>query len=331
MHPFAQYIRTLGRGKKGSRSLTQQEARDAFSMILQNEVEPEQLGAFLMLLRVKEESGEEVAGFVQAVRDSLQVPNDLKVDLDWSSYAGKRRHLPWFILAVLALADSGIRIFMHGASGHTEGRIYTREVLQALNLPISQNWQQADEQLNSGNFSYMDIEQLCPALHHMIELRSILGLRSPVHTLSRQVNPLRAPTTLQSIFHPGYQLIHQQAEVLLNEAEMAVIKGDGGEVEVNPDAVCTVFKVEKGVACDEEWPAYFPRRHVKPCELNITDLATVWCGDNQDEYALGAIHMTMAVALKLLGRADSQEQAIALAQELWPQRHLSRLSNHSNP
>ncbi|MCF6219281.1 MAG: glycosyl transferase family protein [Gammaproteobacteria bacterium] len=324
-HPFAAFIRILGKGKNGSRALTQSEARDAFGMIMRDEIEPEQLGAFLMLLRVKEESSEEIAGFVEAVRDSLSIPRHFSVDLDWSSYAGKRRHLPWFILAVLALAHSGVRIFMHGTSGHTAGRLYTREVLKALELPIAHNWQQVEEQLENDNFSYMDIEQLSPTLHRMIELRPILGLRTPVHTLARQLNPLRAPATLQSIFHPGYQQIHQQAEVLLAEAEMAVIKGDGGEVEVNPDAECRVYKVAHGVACEEQWPACFSRRHVKPAELNIDELKSVWRGHSDNEYAVAAIQMTMAIALKLLGRADSQSAARSLAATYWHKRPLSQL------
>ena len=322
-HPFAPFIRILGKGKNGSRALTQQEAREAFGMIMRGEVLDEQLGAFLMLLRIKEESGEEVAGFVEAVRDSLQPPEDLSVDLDWSSYAGKRRHLPWFILAVLALSNSGIRIFMHGTSGHTEGRLYTREVLTELGLPVAQNWQQVEQLLANHCFSYMDIEQLSPKLHHMIALRPVLGLRTPVHTLARQLNPLLAPATLQSIFHPGYQQIHQQAAVLLAEAEMAVIKGDGGEVEVNPDVASVVYKVEQGVACEEQWPACFERRHTKPAKLNINELRLVWQGELEDEYALAAIQMTMALALKLLGHADSQQSALALAKSYWQRRQLS--------
>ena len=51
-HPFAQYVRILGRGKTVGRSLTGEEAEAAMDMILANEVRPEQLGAFLMLLRV---------------------------------------------------------------------------------------------------------------------------------------------------------------------------------------------------------------------------------------------------------------------------------------
>ncbi len=52
-HPFAPYVRILGKGKKGSRSLSRAEARDAMTRILRGEVEDVQLGAFLMLLRVK--------------------------------------------------------------------------------------------------------------------------------------------------------------------------------------------------------------------------------------------------------------------------------------
>ena len=93
-HPFAQYVRILGKGKTSSRSLSFDEARDAMGMILRGEVLDVQLGAFLMLLRVKEESPDELAGFVAAARDFMQAPQDIPVDLDWSSYAGKRKHYP---------------------------------------------------------------------------------------------------------------------------------------------------------------------------------------------------------------------------------------------
>lgn len=72
-HPFAQFVRILGKGKRGARSLTREEAREALGMILDGRVEDTQLGAFLMLLRHKEESSEELAGFTEAVRERLQV------------------------------------------------------------------------------------------------------------------------------------------------------------------------------------------------------------------------------------------------------------------
>ncbi len=107
-HPFARFIKILGRGKSLTRSLTIEEAEEAMQMIVAGEVLPEQIGAFLMLLRIKEESGEEIAGFVRAVRASMKKPSSLPtVDVDWSSYAGKRRQLPWFILVTQILARNG--------------------------------------------------------------------------------------------------------------------------------------------------------------------------------------------------------------------------------
>ena len=136
-HPFAQYVRILGKGRRGSRSFTEDEAFQAMKMILEAKVEDVQLGAFLMLLRVKEESAEELSGFVKAAKAHLNVKVKTTPDLDWSSYAGKRRHLPWFILSALLLSDNNYKIFMHGASGHTVGRIYTESVLNYLNLPVN--------------------------------------------------------------------------------------------------------------------------------------------------------------------------------------------------
>ena len=65
-HAFAPFVRTLGRGKRARRSLTREEAREAMQAILDGQVEDIQLGAFLMLLRVKEETPEELAGIQKA-------------------------------------------------------------------------------------------------------------------------------------------------------------------------------------------------------------------------------------------------------------------------
>ncbi len=322
-HPFAQYIRILGKGKKGSRPLSEDEAYQAMSMIMLDQVEPIQLGAFLMLMRVKEETEEELAGFVRAARESFQQDHSRLADLDWSSYAGKRRHLPWFLLSTLLLADNGIKVFMHGAEGHTEGRIYTRNVLNVLGIQEATNLQQAQQQLQDNNFSYLSLEFFCPKLFGMINLRPIMGLRSPVHTLARLLNPFNAPYSLQGIFHPSYRQVHQKAALLLQQPHMAVLKGEGGETERNPDVTCLVQSVHDGQLSDEEWPALFARRHIKPDTLEPNQLAQLWRGEIQDEFAEASVIATAAVALKLLGKAVSQQQAQDMAQDYWLNRAVS--------
>lgn len=320
-HAFAEYIRILGKGKKGSRPLTRDEAYRAMGMILAGEVLPIQLGAFLMLMRVKEETAEELAGFAQAARESLHFPRPgVAVDLDWSSYAGKRRHLPWFLLTTLLLAQNGVKVFMHGAGGHTVGRLYTENVLQELGMPPAQSLADAERQLLAGNFSYLSLEHVCPALYDMINLRPLMGLRSPVHTLVRLLNPFNAPCSLQGIFHPSYRQVHQHAALLLGQPHMAVLKGEGGETERNPDVECLVQSVHGGELSEETWPALFAHRHLKAEQLEPRQLAAVWRGDTADEFAAAAVTGTAAIALQLLGRAPDQAAASRLAGDWWQDR-----------
>ncbi len=325
-HPFAKYVRILGKGKNGSRALTQDEAYDAMRMIMADEVEPVQLGAFMMLMRVQEESRDELAGFISAARDSFNLSNNkIKVDLDWSSYAGKRRHLPWFILSTLLLANNGVKVFMHGTGGHTNGRIYTQDVLSFLGIKYAVSFDEAEEQINATNFSYLPLEFLCPKLYEIIELRPLMGLRSPVHTLARMLNPFDAPYVIQGIFHPGYRPVHQEAALLLNQPHLAVIKGEGGEIERNPDLECLVQSVHNGALSDEVWPPLFEKRHVKDSSLDPSRLLALWRGEIKDEFAEAAVVGTAAIALKLMGKAVSIDEAQHQAGQMWEERSKKNL------
>jgi len=319
-HPFAPFVRILGKGKKGSRSLSEEEAFTAMSMILDGEVEDLQLGAFLMLLRVKEESAEELCGFVRAVHERTLAPKNLKVDLDWSSYAGKRRHLPWFIFSILLLSDAGYKTFIHGASGHTANRLYTENFLSLLGFKPASNWKEVEEQINKLGFSYLSLAHISPRLAEMINMRNTLGLRSPVHSLSRLINPLNAETILQGIFHPPYAGLHQEAGALLGYKTLAVIKGEGGEIERNPDNTMNVKYSQAGELKEEEWPALFERRHIKAQDLTPEHMKSVWRGECEDEYAQSATYSTCALALKHLDPTLTQDAALEKAKALWNNR-----------
>jgi len=324
-HPFAQYVRILGKGKTGSRSLSADEAYAAMSMIIRGEVEDVQLGAFLMLLRVKEESCEELAGFVRAIRETLNVPV-IEADLDWASYAGKRRQQPWYLLAALALADSGLRVFMHGAAGHTADRVYSEQVLNALGEPCAQDWQDVSVKLDSRNFAYMPLGRFSLPLQRMIDLRAQFGLRSPVHTLSRLLNPLAADYSIQSIFHPAYADNHQQAAALLAQAHAVVFKGEAGEAERKPEATCRVKTVHNGVLAESEWPRMLEGRQEKLETLTLGDLFNAWRDDDITEYGRLAIQGTIAIALQLRNPELSQTECLARAQSIWQQRNRERLT-----
>lgn len=318
-HPFAQFVRIIGKGKNGARSLTYDEAYQAFSMILKDEVLDVQLGAFLMLLRVKEESVDELTGFVQATKDQLQF-KPLDIDLDWSSYAGKRKHYPWFILAALTLAQNGYKIVMHGASGHTINRVYTEQVLEFLEYPICQNEDEVKAQIAMRNFAFIPLEVISPILSDLINLRNVMGLRSPIHTLTRLINPFNAKATLQSIFHPAYRSSHQQAAFQLGYKNSAVIKGEGGEFERNPDAKTLICGIQNGECYEHELAKITPDRSAVEEELDLQTFKAVWTGQISHTYGELAVTETMGIALYTMGICSSFDEAMLKAKNLWQNR-----------
>ncbi len=321
-HPFAPYVRILGKGPNLSRALTRQETAEAATLILDGRVEPIQLGAFLCLLRVRTESPEEMAGFLDAIRPRVARPQGVPApDLDWPSYAGKSRQLPWYLLAALLLSRQGIGVLMHGAEDHTPGRLYTRAAMAALGLPLAETPEQAAGHLARHRLAHLPLAALSPVLDGIMALKPLLGLRSPLHSVLRQLNPWGAAHSLCSVFHPNYREVHVKAAALLQDPSLAVIKGDGGEFERRPEKPCTVEFLRDGQMGAEDWPALLPGT-TQPHEdsLDPARLRAVWEGQETSAYAEAALLGTVALVLRQLGRAASPDAAMQQAAELWAAR-----------
>ncbi len=323
LHPFAKFVAILGRGKTKQRALTLEEAREAMSMILRGQAEPEQIGAFLMLLRLKEEAPSEIAGFTLGTRDVLARPDPLpRADIDWSSYAGKRRQLPYFILSALLLAQNGVRVLMHGAGEHTPGRIYTEETLLALGYPVAGSLAQAGAHLDARNFAFVPLPVMSARLQKLMELKPLLGLRSPVHSFARMINPFNAPVMLQGIFHRGFMDIHAGAASLLDQPVCAVFRGEGGEIERRPNKPTVVGTTHgQGEMTSLTWPQLLAEGHAPPDqEMDIAALVDLWAGRADSAYAVASVTGTLAIALHALGKADGVDAAQAAAQTMWQAR-----------
>jgi anthranilate phosphoribosyltransferase len=306
---FAPYVATLGRGPGRSRALTREEARAAFGLALRGEVDPHQLGAFLMLLRYRGEDADEIAGIVEAMQASLPTVPD--ADLDWPSYgAGRTRDLPWFLLAALALAASGVRVTMHG-SNEFGNAVSVADGLAALGLPHT-----------VGRFCYLPIATLSPPIAHLLGLRKLFGLRSPVNTAVRLLNPARAAAGVDGVFHPPYIAVHLGVAELLGRPRLLVLKGGGGEAERVPAKPATAFLWtaaagvrEFALAADAALPPVGA--------ADAGQFVAVWRGTARDARALATVRATLALALLALGRTEDATQADALAADIWERRAMS--------
>ncbi len=310
---LAPFVQTLGRGPGRSRSLTLDEAAAAMEVMLSGQADPEAVGALLMLLRMKGETAEEIAGFAGAAARATQL--NAAVDLDWPSYAaGRTRGLPWFLLSARLVAQAGYRVLLHGWNGKD---LAVRTGLTEAGIPVVTDIAGISPALDQTGIVYIRLEDLSPSVFDLLNLRNVLGLRSCINTVSRMLNPGSAAASVQGVFHPSYRLLQADAAQLLGWRALSVIKGGGGEFERNPAKSIVGFGLRGG----EVWSANLTAQLADARRLSDgpapeTTLRGLLNGTQADAFAQAVVLGTAEIALDTLGIGDPADAA----KTLWANR-----------
>ena len=225
---ISQYIKEIGRGKDGARPLKREQAADLMGQVLDGTVTDLEVGAFCLAMRIKGETPEEMAGFLDATHQRLRlVPahagNTPTVVLP--SYNGARK-LPLLTpLLGLLLARAGLPVLIHGTPTEST-RVFASEVLLALDIIVPS----AIESIAPGKLIFLPTELLCPPLKRLLDVRRVVGLRNPAHSLVKIMNPCQGPSlVISSYTHPEYALSMAQTFALI-KANAVLLRGTEGEV-----------------------------------------------------------------------------------------------------
>lgn len=230
-------ISRVARGKHGSENLTQEEARAVFFQLLAPDADLLQLGAFLIAQRMKGESSNELAGFVEAARSHMDgygatVAPSGAVDLP--CYAGKRRAAHAYLAAALKARDAGVPVFVHGVE-RIEGRLTAWQVLKDTGVKRAVTLAEAASLLGNEGIVYLDLADLCPDLFRIYHLRPRLGVRSFANSVARLLNPLQCEGQLNGFFHTPYADYMSGANMLLGQKRSLIFMGAEGEPELYAD------------------------------------------------------------------------------------------------
>jgi anthranilate phosphoribosyltransferase len=201
------FIKAVGGGATRSRDLTRDEAREAMGLIADGAAEPVQVGAFLMALRMKGESADELAGFAEALGARALVatapPGTLDVDCHGDGHAGRPTLLPAAACAVAAL---GVPVVLRADLGSPTARHGLGPALTALGLDSARPLDpaRAAAALTDGGLGVIDLGTSCPPLKRLVDLRPLFGRRTVAQTLMKLLDPLRAAARLVGVFHAPY-------------------------------------------------------------------------------------------------------------------------------
>jgi len=222
---ISQYIKVIGRGKDGARSLTREQAADLFGQVLDGTVTDLEVGGFCLAMRIKGETAEEMAGFLDATHQRLRrLPDNGPTTVVLPSYNGARKLPVLTPLLALLLARQGVPVLVHGTA--TEDRRATSEaVLAALGTEAVHSVQA----LEAGGLAVVPTEVLLPGLKRLLDVRRTVGLRNPAHSLVKLMNPCEGPALIVGSYtHPEYAVSMAQTFALTG-AHALLLRGTEGE------------------------------------------------------------------------------------------------------
>ncbi len=235
------YIGTIATGRK----LTFEEARNAFGVIMSGEATPSQIGAFLMGLRVRGETVEEISGAVAVMREKMLTVEAPAGAVDIVGTGGDGSHSVNISSAsAFVIAGAGVPVAKHGNRG-LSSQTGAADVLVALGIKIDQPADAIGSFIRDAGIGFMFAPSHHPAMRHVGPTRVELGTRTIFNLLGPLSNPAGVKRQMVGVFAPEW--VEPIAETLAKlGAESAwVVHGDGYD-EITTTGETTVAELSDG-------------------------------------------------------------------------------------
>jgi anthranilate phosphoribosyltransferase len=300
--------------------LTRSEARDVMDEIMRGEATAAQMGAFLVALRVKGETPDEIAGCAEAMRAHVVHVRPRRADLvDTAGTGGDgARTFNISTAAALVAAAAGAGVAKHGnrAVSSASG---SADVLESLGFDLELSPERIERSIDELGFGFLFAPSHHPAMRHAAPVRRELATRTVFNVLGPLTNPAGARAQVVGVYAP--ELVRTLADVLVQlGAERAyVVHGADGIDELSPTGPNLVCEVVDGVV--KEWelePLDLGIPRCQPSELagdsadhNATVIRQIFAGARGPRR--DAVLLNAAGAIAAAGHADDLRGGLAAA------------------
>jgi anthranilate phosphoribosyltransferase len=244
--------------------LTRDEAREAFEILMSGHATPSQIGGFLMALRVRGETVDEIVGAATTMRSKMlrvEAPADA-IDIVGTGGDGSGTY-NISTLAALIVAGAGVPVAKHGNRA-LSSKSGASDSLAALGVKLEIAPEVITRCINEAGVGFMFAQQHHSAMRHVGPSRVELGTRTIFNLLGPLTNPAGVRRQLLGVFAP--QWVVPIAEVMrdLGSESVWVVHGEGLD-EITTTGKTSVAALENGkIRTFELSPADFG---VSPCAL----------------------------------------------------------------
>jgi anthranilate phosphoribosyltransferase len=302
--------------------LSREDAREVMGSIMRGEATPAQIAGFLIALRAKGETADEIAGCAEAMREHMLPVRPRRNDLvDTAGTGGDgAKTINISTAAALVAAAAGAGVAKHGnrAVSSASG---SADVLEALGFDLELSPERVARSIDELGFGFLFAPTHHPAMRHAAPVRRELAARTVFNVLGPLTNPAGARAQVVGVYAP--ELVRTIAEVLaqLGARRAFVVHGAGGIDELSPagpNFVCEV--VGGGVRVRNIDPVEFGIERCDPGELrggspeeNAAAIRAVFAGENGGRRS--AILLNAAGAIAAGGHAEDLREGLELARE----------------
>ena len=233
--------------------LSREQARDVMDEVMQGDATPAQIGGFLVALRLKGETADEIAGCAEAMRTHVLAVRPKRDDLvDTAGTGGDgQRTINISTAAALLAAAAGAAVAKHGnrAVSSASG---SADVLEALGFRLELPAGRIERSIDELGFGFLFAPTHHPAMRHAAPVRRELAARTVFNVLGPLTNPAGARAQVVGVYAPS--LVRTIAEVLaqLGARRAFVVHGAGGIDELSPAGPNLVCEVVDGAVHERE-------------------------------------------------------------------------------
>jgi anthranilate phosphoribosyltransferase len=302
--------------------LTREDARAVMDSIMSGEATPAQIGGFLVALRLKGETADEIAGCAEAMRAHVLPVKPAREDLVDTAGTGGDGGKTFNIstAAALVAAAAGAGVAKHG-NRSVSSQAGSADVLEALGFRLDLSPERIARSIDELGFGFMFAPTHHPSMRHAAPVRRELAARTVFNVLGPLTNPAGARAQIVGVYSP--LLVPVIADVLaaLGAHRAFVVHGAGGIDELSPAGPNLVYEVVEGsVRRREIDPLELGIERCDPEELrggsaeeNAASIRAVFRGGNGGRRA--AIVLNAAGAIAASGHAEDLREGVAVARE----------------
>ncbi len=228
------------------RDLSASQAAEVLSEIMSGNASETEIAAFLIGLRTKGETVEEVVGLAQTMRErSAIVPIERRDLLDTAGTGGGRRTFNVSTTAALIAAGAGCVVAKHGNRSATSPS-GSADLIEALGARIDLGPQQVAQCIEEASFGFMFAPAHHAATRYVVPVRAALGVRTIFNLLGPLTNPARASRQLVGVADPTCLETIANALARLGVERALVVSGEDGIDELSVTAATRVVELNAG-------------------------------------------------------------------------------------